>query len=100
MAISGEEGETGITGPRAFIRIVGITSFRLHNFDTDNVEDITLKEGIFAQMSPINRNIARVYEAIAVGDHSVLCHFEDAVSRQEFIQEIDDQNIRRVANGL
>jgi hypothetical protein len=27
------------------------------------------------------------YEAIAVGDHSVLCHFEDAVSRQEFIQE-------------
>jgi hypothetical protein len=29
------------------------------------------------------------YEAIAVGDHSVLCHFEDAVSRQEFIQEIE-----------
>jgi hypothetical protein len=51
-------------------------------------------------MSPINRNIARVYEAIAVGDYSFLCDFEDAVSRQEFIQEIDDQNIRRVASGL
>lgn len=64
------------------------------------MEDIALKEGTFAQMGPINRNIARVYEAIAAGDYSVLCDFEDAVSRQEFIQEIDDQNVRREANGL
>ncbi|RMJ22162.1 hypothetical protein PHISP_06969 [Aspergillus sp. HF37] len=98
--IYGEEGEIRITGPSAFIGIVGTTSFELHNFDTDNVEDIALKEGTFVQMGPINRNIARVYEAIAAGDHSVLCDFEDAVSRQEFIQEIDDQNVRREAYGL
>jgi predicted dehydrogenase len=43
-------------------------------------------------MDPINRNLARVYEAIAAGDKSLLCDFEDAVKRHHFIEEIYNQN--------
>ncbi|KAJ5837189.1 NAD-binding Rossmann fold oxidoreductase family protein [Penicillium robsamsonii] len=92
-----EQGEIRITGPSAFIGSVGTTSFGLHNFHTDNVEDIELKEGTFAKMGPINRNIARVCEAIAEGGHGVRCDFEDAVKRHEFIREIHDQNLERVS---
>lgn len=91
-SIYGEKGEIKITGPSALIEIYGITSFELHDFDTEVVEDVELKKGTFAEMVPIHRNLARVYEAIAAGDTSVLCGFEEAVKRHEFIREIQDQN--------
>ncbi|KFY54681.1 hypothetical protein V496_07194 [Pseudogymnoascus sp. VKM F-4515 (FW-2607)] len=90
--IYGEKGEIRITGADAFIEIVGTTSFELHSFDTDEVEKIELKKGTFADMDPIARNVARVYEAIAAGDKSVLCDFKDAVKRHEFIENVYNQN--------
>jgi predicted dehydrogenase len=90
--IYGEKGEIKITGPSAFIEIVGTNSIQLHDFATDEIVEIVLKNGAFAEMDPINRNLARVYEAIAAGDKSLLCDFEDAVKRHHFIEEIYNQN--------
>ena len=90
--IYGEKGEIKITGPSAFIEIVGTSSIQLHDFATDEIVEIALKNGAFAEMDPINRNLARVYEAIAAGDKSLLCDFEDAVKRHHFIEEIYNQN--------
>jgi predicted dehydrogenase len=90
--IYGEKGEIKITGPSAFIEIVGTNSIQLHDFATDKIVEIALKKGAFAEMDPINRNLARVYEAIAAGDKSLLCDFEDAVKRHHFIEEIYNQN--------
>ncbi|KAJ5984808.1 hypothetical protein N7522_012004 [Penicillium canescens] len=90
--IYGEKGEIKITGPSAFIEIVGTNSIQLHDFDTDEIVEIALKNGAFAEMDPIYRNLARVYEAIAAGDKSLLCDFEDAVERHHFIEEIYNKN--------
>ncbi|KAL2842112.1 hypothetical protein BJX68DRAFT_270830 [Aspergillus pseudodeflectus] len=91
-SIYGEKGEVRVTGPNGFIEIFGITKIELHDFTTDTVEEIELRKGTFAEMEPINRNLARVYEAIATGDNSVLCSFEEAVKRHEFIEEVYKQN--------
>ncbi|KAJ6092403.1 hypothetical protein N7467_004372 [Penicillium canescens] len=90
--IYGEKGEIKITGPSAFIEIVGTNSIQLHDFATDEIVEIALNNGAFTEMDPINRNLARVYEAIAAGDKSLLCDFEDAVKRHHFIEEIYNQN--------
>ncbi|KAF7586732.1 transcription regulator gal80 [Aspergillus hancockii] len=90
--IYGEKGEVRIAGPNGYIEIFGTTRFELHEFNRDKVDTIELKKGTFAEMDPINRNVARVYEAIAAGDESVLCDFEEAVKRHEFIDEICRQN--------
>ncbi|GKZ38549.1 transcription regulator gal80 [Aspergillus brasiliensis] len=91
-SIYGEKGEIRISGPNSFIELSGTTSFELHDFNTDKVEKIELQKGTFAEMSPMNRNMARIYEAIAAGDKSILCDFEQAVKRHEFIEEIYNQN--------
>ncbi|KAI9044670.1 Gfo/Idh/MocA family protein [Aspergillus affinis] len=93
-SIYGEKGEIRILGPSAFIEVVSTTSIELHNFDTDVVEQIELKRGAFDEFSPMTRNVARVYEAIAAGDKSRLCDFEGAVKRHEFIEEVYNQNPR------
>jgi hypothetical protein len=56
------------------------------------VEQIEYKKGTFAEFGPLNRNLARVYEAIAASDKSLLCDFEGAVKRHEFIKEVYRQN--------
>lgn len=81
-----------ITGPSAFIEIVGTNSIKLHDFATDEIMEIALKNGAFAEMGPINRNVARIYEAIAAGDKTILCDFERAVKRHQFIEEVYCQN--------
>lgn len=91
-SIYGEKGEIKISGPSAFIEIVGTTSVQLHDFATDEVVELKLKNGTFAEMYPINRNLARVYEAIAAGDKTLLCDFEGAVKRHHFIEEVYNQN--------
>ncbi|KAJ5406057.1 NAD-binding Rossmann fold oxidoreductase family protein [Penicillium sp. CMV-2018d] len=93
-SIYGEKGEIRILGPSAFIELAGTTSFEVYNFDTDDVEQVELKKGAFAEMNPMNRNLARLYEAIAAGDKSLFCDFEEAVKRHEFIEEIYSQNPR------
>ncbi|PQE23277.1 hypothetical protein CJF31_00007040 [Rutstroemia sp. NJR-2017a BVV2] len=90
--IYGEKGEIRIRGANAYIGIVGTTSVELHNFDTDEVETIELEKGTFAEMGPMNRNVARIYEAIAAGDKTILCDFEKAVKRHEFIEDTYNQN--------
>ncbi|KAL4981262.1 hypothetical protein BDW68DRAFT_197315 [Aspergillus falconensis] len=91
-SIYGEKAEIRILGPSAFIELLGTTSIELHDFDTNVVEQIELKKGAFTEFGPMNRNLARVYEAIAAGDKSVLCDFEGAVKRHEFIEELYSQN--------
>ncbi|KAL5044865.1 hypothetical protein BDW71DRAFT_215491 [Aspergillus fruticulosus] len=91
-SIYGEKAEIRILGPSAFIELLGTTSIELHDFDTNIVEQIELKTGAFTEFGPMNRNLARVYEAIAAGDKSVLCDFEGAVKRHEFIEELYSQN--------
>ncbi|KAL4995191.1 hypothetical protein BDV10DRAFT_203221 [Aspergillus recurvatus] len=91
-SIYGEKGEIRIKGPSCYIEIVGTTSFELHDFETGKVSSIKLREGSFAEMCPMNRNMARLYEAIAAGDKSVLCDFEEAVRRHEFIEGIHKHN--------
>ncbi|KAL3472710.1 hypothetical protein BJX99DRAFT_272744 [Aspergillus californicus] len=90
--IYGEKGEIKLEGPTAFIEIVGTTSIQLHDFDTDEVVEIELKNGTFAEMGTMNRNLAHVYEAIAAGGKTLLCDFEDAVKRHQFIGEVYNQN--------
>lgn len=90
--IDGEKGEIKIEGPSPFIGIASITSFELHDFDTNEVEDIPFTEGAFAEMDPKPRNVGRIYEAIAAGDRRVLCDFEAAVRRHEFIEKVYSQN--------
>jgi predicted dehydrogenase len=92
-SIYGERGEIRITGPSAFIEIVGTNSIQLHDFATDEIVEIALKNGAFAEMGPINRNLASVYEAIAAGDKTILCDFERAVKRHQFIEEVHCQNL-------
>jgi predicted dehydrogenase len=91
-SIYGEKGEIRITGPSAFIEIFGTNSIQLHDFATDQIEEVALQNGAFAKMGPINRNLARVYEAIAAGDKTTLCDFESAVKRHQFIEEVYSQN--------
>lgn len=90
--IYGEKGEIRIKAPNAHIQIYGATSIELHDFQSDKIEKIEPKKGTFADMYPTHRNVARVYEAIAAGDKSVLCDFEGAVKRHEFIGEVYKQN--------
>ncbi|OJJ78040.1 hypothetical protein ASPBRDRAFT_191301 [Aspergillus brasiliensis CBS 101740] len=92
-SIYGEKGEIRVTGPNAFVEIFGTTKIELHDFTTDQVEQIELMKGTFAEMEPISRNLARVYEAIAVGDKRVLCNFEQAVRRHGFVEEVYKQNL-------
>ncbi|KAL3450215.1 hypothetical protein BJX65DRAFT_305669 [Aspergillus insuetus] len=91
-SIYGERGEIRILGPSAFIELAGTSSIELYDFDKDVVEQIEYKKGTFNEFGPLSRNVARVYEAIAAGDKSLLCDFEGAVKRHEFIEEVYRQN--------
>ncbi|KAJ5912558.1 NAD-binding Rossmann fold oxidoreductase family protein [Penicillium tannophilum] len=91
-SIYGEKGEIRIKGPSAHIQMSGTTSIELHDFQSDKVEKIEPKKATFANTNPAPRNVARVYEAIAARDKSVLCDFEGAVKRHEFIEEVYKQN--------
>ncbi|PCG91585.1 Hypothetical protein PENO1_093020 [Penicillium occitanis (nom. inval.)] len=93
-SIYGEKGEIRITGPSAFIEIVGTTSIQLHDFTTDEVVELQLKNRTSAPMDSKTRNVARIYEAIAVGANRLLCDFEGAVKRHQFIEEVYNQNSR------
>ena len=90
--ILGEKGEIRVKGPNAHIQIFGSTSIEIHDFETDKVEKVELRKGGFDELPPVHRNVARAYDAIAAGDKTVLCDFEGAVKRHEFIEEIYKQN--------
>ena len=90
--ILGENGELRIRGPNAHIRMLGWTSIELHDFEKDKIEKIELMKGGFDEMDPVTRNMARIYEAIAAEDKTVLCDFEGAVKRHEFIEQVYKQN--------
>ncbi|ESZ90925.1 NAD-binding Rossmann fold oxidoreductase family protein [Sclerotinia borealis F-4128] len=68
------------------LRLSGISMARRGRLGS-GVETIELEKGSFAKMAPINRNVARVYDAIAAGDKTILCDFENAVKRHEFIDD-------------
>jgi predicted dehydrogenase len=90
--ILGEKGEIRIKGPNAQIQIFGSTSIEVHDFESDKVVKIELRKGGFGELAPVIRNVARIYDAIAVGDKSVLCDFEGAFKRHELIEELYKQN--------
>jgi predicted dehydrogenase len=90
--IYGEKGEIRVKGPLAHVQMFGTTSIELFETDRDIVGNIELKKGTFEEMIPTHRNVARLYEAIAAGEKSVLCDFEGAVKRHELIEELYNQN--------
>jgi predicted dehydrogenase len=91
-SIYGEKGEIRVKGPTTHIQMKGTTSIELHSFETDTVQKIELEKGAFDEMSPAQRNVARLYEAIAAGDNSVLCDFQGAVKRHELVDKLYRQN--------
>jgi predicted dehydrogenase len=91
-SIYGERGEVKVLGPSAFIELAGTSSIELYDFGKGVVEQIEYKKGTFDEFGPLSRNVARVYEATAAGDKSLLCDFEGAVKRHEFIDEVYRQN--------
>lgn len=90
--IYGEKGEIRIKGPSTNIQTFSTSSIEIYDFETDKVEKIEFKKGTFDEMAPVPRNVARLYEAIAAGDKSILCDFEGAVKRHNFIEGMYSQN--------
>lgn len=90
--IYGEKGEIIIKAPNLHMQIFGGTSIDLHDFETDQVEKIDFLKETFDDYAPINRNVARLYEAVAAEDDSAFCTFERAVEHHRFLDTLYKQN--------
>ncbi len=90
--IYGEKGEIWVKAPNMHMQIFGGTSIRLHDFEKDEVKDIEFLKEEFDDMYPINRNVARLYEAVAAEDRASFCTFEQAVENHRFIDALYKQN--------
>lgn len=91
--IYGEKGEIRLTasGPLLQIGYPDI-AIAVHDFASDEVEEIDMGKDPFGEFNMPVRNVARVYEAIAAGDTSILCGFEDAVERHRLIDTLYKAN--------
>jgi predicted dehydrogenase len=91
--IYGETGEIRITATGAFIHI-GYPDIvvLVHDFASDEVEVVEIGNDRFEDLPLPARNVAKVYEAFANDDESVLCDFQDAVVRHRFIEILYKQN--------
>ena len=59
----------------------------VYGFESGMVENIDLGKDEWEHLPLATRNVARLYKAIAEGDTSVVCDFEEANKRHRFIQE-------------
>jgi hypothetical protein len=74
------------------MQIFGGTSIRVHDFEKNEAKEVEFLKGEFDDMYPIHRNVARLYEAIAVEDRAAFCTFEQAVERHRFNDALYMQN--------
>lgn len=88
--IAGQDGEIRMTASDLLLQDVSI---EVHNFASDDVEEIDLFGDEFDSLLPMARNVARVYKTYARKDHSCLCNFEDAVERHRFLEDMQHQNV-------
>lgn len=91
--IYGEKGEIRLTAAGPFLQVgYPELAISIHDFASNEVEGADLGKDEFESIPLPARNVARVYEAIAAGDMSLLCDFEDAVERHRFIDVLYKQN--------
>jgi predicted dehydrogenase len=87
--IYGEKGEIRLTAGGPFLQIgYPDIAIAVHDFASDEVEEVHVGKDSFDKFNLSVRNVARVYEAIADGDKSILCDFEDAVERHRLIDTL------------
>jgi predicted dehydrogenase len=90
--IYGDKGEIWVKAPNMHMQIFGGTSIHIHHFETDHAKEVEPLKEEFDDLYPINRNVARLYEAIAAEDTAAFCTFEQAVELHRFIDAIYKQN--------
>lgn len=84
--IYGETGEICLTASEPFLQVgYRDIAIAVHDFASNEVEEIDIGNDPFGEFNQPVRNVARVYKAIAAGDTSILCDFEDAVERHHLI---------------
>jgi predicted dehydrogenase len=91
--IYGEKGEIRLTASGPFLQIgYPDIAIAIHDFASNEVKEIDIGKDTFDGFNLPIRNVARVYEAIAGGDKSILCDFEDAVERHRLIDTLYKAN--------
>lgn len=82
--IYGEKGEIMITGSSpSFDEGPNEVVIKVYDNDTDSVEEIELPKDPKVNLPSAGRNVARLYDAFAKGEHYPT--FDDAVARHRFI---------------
>ena len=69
-----------------------VVDLSIYDFESGKVEKVDMGNDEWGHLPLVARNVARLYEAIADGDRSVVCDFEGAVKRHRFIQEFIESN--------
>ncbi len=91
--IYGEKGEIRLTASGPFLQVgYPDIAIAVHDLASDEVEQIDIGKDPFDDFNLPVRNVARVYEAIASGDSSILCDFEEAVERHRLIDTLYKSN--------
>jgi len=95
--IYGSTGEIRITCSGMLLQMgYEDEKIEVYDFATDALETVAIRvppaEAELERLPMAARNVGRVYEAIAKGETGVLCDFEGAVKRHEFIHEMYKRN--------
>ena len=86
--IYGSKGEIRVTSQQMLLNLGSpVVDLSVYDFESGRVEKIDLGKDEWQHLPLVARNVARLYEAIANGDTSVVCDFEEAAQRHRFIQE-------------
>ncbi|KAH8649310.1 hypothetical protein BX600DRAFT_404403 [Xylariales sp. PMI_506] len=91
--INGEKGEIRLTSPGsigpAFQTGLGSETIEVHNFATDEVEQVGWDwSSAWAELPHTARNIGAIYEAYAAADSSDYATFNDALRRQKALDPL------------
>jgi predicted dehydrogenase len=91
--IYGEKGEIRLTASGPFLQVgYPDITIAVHDFASNEVEEIEIDKDPFDEFSLPVRNVARVYEAIAADDTSNLCDFGNAVEGHRLIDTLYKAN--------
>ncbi|PSS25234.1 hypothetical protein M430DRAFT_133496 [Amorphotheca resinae ATCC 22711] len=89
--IYGSKAEIRVTAPNPFLQIgLPDTKVEIHDFAKDTVEEVPFPKDEFEDFAVPARNVSRVYQKFAKGE--IICSFEEAVQRHEFIEELYKEN--------
>jgi predicted dehydrogenase len=86
--IYGSKGEIRMTSQQMLINLGSpAVDLSIYDFESGKVEKVDLGNDEWSHWPLVARNVARLYEAIADGDRSVVCDFDGATRRHQFIEE-------------